>query len=148
MGLQDGLPAKVHVPEIPGRVFEGKVARNSVALDVASRTMLAEVDVPNPDGALRSGLFVNVDFSIPRPIATVVVPTEALLFNGDGLRVTTVDEEGRVHLRDVHVYRDYGTTVELRDGLQGGERVVLTAPADIVEGQRVNVAAPESSPAK
>ena len=59
-----------------------------------------------------------------------------------------MDEEGRVHLRNVHMYRDYGTTVELRDGLQGGERVVLTAPADIVEGQRVNVAAPEESAAK
>jgi HlyD family secretion protein len=141
VGLQDGLPAKVHVPELPGRTFEGKVARNSVALDAASRTMLAEVDVPNPDGALRAGLYVNVEFSVPRQAATVVVPTEALLFNGDGLRVATVDDSGRVHMHNVSVYRDYGTTLELREGLQGGERVVLTLPADVVDGQPVNVVA-------
>jgi HlyD family secretion protein len=137
VGLQDGLPAKVHVPELPGRTFEGKVARNSVALDAASRTMVAEVDVPNPDGALRAGLYVNVDFSIPRQAPTVVVPAEALLFNGDGLRVATVDDAGRVHMHNVSVYRDYGATLELREGLQGGERVALTLPADITEGQQV-----------
>jgi HlyD family secretion protein len=137
VGLQDGLPAKVHVPELPGRTFEGKVARNSVALDAASRTMLAEVDVPNPDGALRAGLYVNVDFSIPRQTPTVLVPAEALLFNGDGLRVATVDDAGRVHMHNVSVYRDYGATLELREGLQGGERVALTLPADVTEGQQV-----------
>ncbi|HXW30672.1 MAG TPA: efflux RND transporter periplasmic adaptor subunit [Xanthobacteraceae bacterium] len=137
VGLQDGLPAKVHVPELPGRTFEGKVARNSVALDAASRTMVAEVDVPNPDGALRAGLYVNVDFSIPRQAPTVLVPAEALLFNGDGLRVATVDDAGRVHMRNVSVYRDYGATLELREGLQGGERVALTLPADVTEGQQV-----------
>ena len=137
VGLQDGLPAKVHVPELPGRTFEGKVARNSVALDAASRTMVAEVDVPNPDGALRGGLYVNVDFSIPRQVPTVVVPTEALLFNAEGLRVATVDDAGRVHMRNVSVYRDFGTTLELREGLQGGERVALTPPADVVDGQQV-----------
>jgi HlyD family secretion protein len=142
VGLQDGLPAKVQVPELPGRTFEGKVARNSVALDAASRTMLAEVDVPNPDGALRSGLYVNVAFAIPRSTPTVVVPAEALLFNGDGLRVATVDDAGRVRMRNVSVYRDYGTTLELREGLQGGERVALTAPADIAEGQQVKPLAP------
>jgi HlyD family secretion protein len=141
VALQDGLPTTVHVPELPGRTFEGKVARNSVALDAASRTMLVEVDVPNPDGALRSGFFVNVDFAVPRPAPAVVIPAEALLFNGDGLRVATVDNAGRVHLHNVSIYRDYGTTLELRDGLQGGERVALTPPADIAEGQQVKVAA-------
>ncbi len=141
VGLQDGLTAKVHVPELPGRVFEGKVARNSVALDAASRTMLAEVDVPNPDGALRAGLYVNVEFGIPRTSPTVVVPAEALLFNADGMRVAEVDDQGKIRLRPVSIYRDYGTTVELRDGLQGGERVALTPPADIADGQQVKVAA-------
>ena len=140
VGLKDGLVAKVHVPELPDRSFEGKVARNASALDAASRTMLVEVDVPNPDGVLRSGLYVIVDFAIPRPLPTVVIPAEALLFNADGLRVAVVDEQDRVHLRPVSVYRDYGTTLELRDGLKGGERVALTPPADIAEGQQVKIA--------
>jgi len=142
VGLRDGLPAKVRIPELPGRIFEGRVARNSVALDVGSRTMLAEVDVPNPDRVLRSGLYVTVDFAIPRPAPTVAVPAEALLFNGDGLHVVTVDDAGRAHFHSVSVYRDYGTTVELREGLHGGERVALTPPAEIAEGQQVKAAAP------
>jgi len=142
VGLRDGLTAAVHVPELPGRTFEGKVARNAVALDSASRTVLAEVDVPNPDGALRSGLYVNVDFNIPRPVPTVVIPAEALLFNADGPRVAAVDDAGRVHLRIVSIYRDYGTTLELRDGLRGGERVAVSPPADIAEGQQIKPVAP------
>jgi HlyD family secretion protein len=142
VGLQDGLGAEVRVPELPGRTFEGKVSRNSVALDAASRTMLAEVDVPNPDGALRPGFYVDVQFGIPRPVPTVLIPADALLFNADGLRVASVDEAGRVHLHKVTVYRDYGTKLELREGLKGGERVALSPPADIAEGQKVRVAAP------
>jgi RND family efflux transporter MFP subunit len=141
VGLQDGLLAEVHVPELPGRTFEGKVSRNSVALDAASRTMLAEVDVPNPDGALRPGFFVDVQFGIPRRVPTVMIPAEALLFNADGLRVAAVDDSGHVHLHKVSIYRDYGTKIELREGLKGGERVALSPPADIAEGQKVKVAA-------
>ena len=48
VGVQDGLPAKVHVPSCRAGVLTGKVSRNSVALDAASRTMQTEVDVPNP----------------------------------------------------------------------------------------------------
>lgn len=139
VGLKDGLIAKVHVPELPGRVFEGKVARNSVALDPASRTMLAEVDVPNPDGALRPGLYVNVDFAIPRVAPSVVIPTEAAIFNAQGLRVAAVDQDDRVHLLPINIYRDFGTRLELRSGLKGGERLALTPPADIADGQKVNV---------
>ena len=141
VGLQDGLQAEVHVPELPGRTFEGKVSRNSVALDAASRTMLAEVDVPNPDGALRPGFYVDVQFGIPRQVPTVLIPAEALLFNADGLRVAAVDDSGHVHLHKVSIYRDYGTKIELREGLKGGERVALSPPADIAEGQKVKVAA-------
>lgn len=146
VGLQDGLAAQVHIPELPGRTFEGHVARNSVALDAASRTMVAQVDVPNPDGALRPGLYVSVDFAIPRTAPSVVVPTEALLFNGEGLRVAVVDEQNHVHMRTVTVYRDFGTSLELRDGLQGGERVALTPPADIVEGQQVKITPQPEAP--
>ncbi len=141
VGLQDGLGAEVRVPELPGRTFEGKVSRNSVALDAASRTMLAEVDVPNPDGALRPGFYVDVQFGIPRQVPTVLIPAEALLFNADGLRVAAVDDSGHVHLHKVSIYRDYGTKIELREGLKGGERVALSPPADIAEGQKVKVAA-------
>jgi HlyD family secretion protein len=140
IGLKPGLQARVQLPELPGRTFEGQLARISEALDAGSRTMLVEVDVPNPDGTLKPGLYVSVTFAVPRTAPAVVVPAEAVLFNADGLRVATVDGEGRIAMHDVTVYRDFGTTLELRSGLKGDERVALSPPADIKDGQKVKVA--------
>jgi HlyD family secretion protein len=142
IGIHDGLEAQVTIPEMPGHVFKGRVARNAVALQAASRSMLTEVDVPNPDGAIRPGLFVNVTFSIPRLTAGVIVPDEALVFNAAGLRVATVQPDDTVKFKDVSIYRDFGTTAELRDGLQGGETLVLSPPTQLADGNKVRVSGP------
>jgi RND family efflux transporter MFP subunit len=141
VGLRDGLAAKVRVPELPGRTFDGGVARSSVALNPGSRTVLTEVDVANPDGKLRPGLYVDVDLAVPRIAHAVIIPAEAIIFNGQGLRVAVV-KNGAAHLVDVSIYRDFGTTVELRSGLQGGERVALSPPSDLKDGQKVKVKPP------
>jgi RND family efflux transporter MFP subunit len=142
VGMHDGLEATVTVPEMPGRAFKAHVARNAVALQAASRSMLTEVDMPNPDGTIRPGLFVNVTFSIPRQAPGVVVPDEALVFNADGLRVATVEPDNTIRFRKVTVYRDFGTSAELRDGLHGGETLVLSPPAELADGNTVQVAKP------
>ena len=146
IGIHDGLDAKVLVPELPGQAFDGKVNRSAVALAQASRTMQSEVDVQNPDGLLRPGLYVTVQIGIPRTTPGVVIPSEAILFNGKGLRVATVGEDGVVHMRDVTIYRDFGTTVELRSGLSGGESVILTPPPTLEDGGKVKV--PQPPPAQ
>ncbi len=143
--MRDGLPAKVLVQELPGQEFTGTVSRNAVALDPASRSVAVEVDVPNDDGRLRAGLYVTVVISIPRDRPGVVVPDEAVLFNGQGLRVAVVDKDDTVHMQDVTIARDFGTTVELRDGLNGGERVALSPPVDLVDKEKVKVQAPPDS---
>jgi HlyD family secretion protein len=142
IGIKDGVETQVTVPEMPGRIFRGRVARSAVALQAASRSMLTEVDVPNPDGELRPGLFVNVAFSIPRQTPAIVVPDAALVFNASGLQVATVDADSRVRFQKVTIYRDFGTTAELRDGLAGGENLVLSPPADLAEGSKVQTATP------
>ncbi len=142
IGIHDGLDATVAVPEMPGRVFKAHVARTAVALQSASRSMQTEVDVPNPDGALRPGLFVNVTFSIPRQAPAVVVPDEALVFNAAGLRVAMVEPDNTIRFQTVSVYRDFGTSAELRDGLQGGETLVLSPPTDLGDGSKVQVSQP------
>ena len=144
IGIRDGLQAQVRVPELPGRVFTGTVARSAVALVQASRTMQSEVDVPNVDGTLRPGLYVTVEIGIPRTAPGIVVPSEAIIFNGQGLRVAAVGDDGVVHMRDVSIYRDFGTSVELRSGLSGGETVVLNAPVTLEDGGKVNV--PKDAP--
>ena len=143
IGIQDGLKAKVMVAEMPGRVFTGTVNRSAVALVQASRTMQAEVDVPNEDGSLRPGLYVTVQIDIPRTAPGVTIPAEALIFNGQGLRVAAVGADGVVHMRDVSVYRDFGTKIELRSGLNGGENVVVNPPISLEDGGKVQVPPPE-----
>ena len=143
IGIHDGVEAQVTVPEMPGRIFKGRVARSAVALQSSSRSMRTEVDVPNPDHVLRPGLFVDVTFSIPRQTPAVVVPDGALVFNAAGLQVATVGADNAIHFKKVTIYRDFGTTAELRDGLAGGESLVLSPPAELAEGSKVQVANPQ-----
>jgi HlyD family secretion protein len=136
--IHDGLDARIQVFELPGRSFAGKVARNSGALLSSSRTLAVEVDVDNSAHALRSGLFVNVSFAVPREHPDVVIPAEALIFNQQGLRVAVINPDKTVHLQPVTVYRDSGATVELSDGLHGGETIVLNPPTSLQDGGKVN----------
>ena len=149
-GVRDGLDAKVTAPEIAGRTFTGKVARSSVALLFSSRTLTAEVDVQNPDGALRPGLFVDVSIAIPRSEPHVSVPSEALIFNQQGMQVAVVGQDGRVTFHKVDVYRDLGTSVEVKNGLNGGEKLVMNAPVDLADGAKVRIEpdAPQQSAPK
>src|SRR4029077_5342040 len=100
----------------PDRTFPGKVTRFAHALAPGTRTLLTEVDVPNPDGALSPGSDVTITLHIPRKPPAVMVPADALVFNGDGTQVAVVDD-GTAHFRKVTVARDFGTQVEVRNGI-------------------------------
>ena len=140
--LRDGLDAAVTVPELPGQTFPGKIARSSVALDPASRTVHAEVDVPNADHGLRAGLYIQARISVPRLAPAVVVPDEAIILGADGPHVAVVDG-GQIRLRPIQIARDFGTSAELREGLVGGEQIVLSPPTGIADGARVKVQPPD-----
>ena len=136
-GIAEGVPVRVQVPEMPGRAFDGTVTRSAAALDPASRTLLVQADVPNPDGALHAGSFVDVAFDIPRTHPGVVVPAEAVLFDAEGLRVAVIGDDDTAHMAKVTIARDFGTSVELSTGLSGGERVALQPPTNLRDGQAV-----------
>ena len=140
--IRPGLPVEVTVPELPGRSFDGRVARSAVALTAASRSLTTEVDVPNADGVLRPGLYVAVRLKLPRDAPAVVVPADALLFDADGVAVLTVQDGDTVKRSAVTVRRDFGREIELAEGLAGGERVVLGPPAGLPDGARVTPIAP------
>ena len=138
IGITDGIPAAVTLPELPGRVFRATVSRSAVAVADASRSMLTEIDIPNPDHTLRPGLYVNISFKVPRPHPVVTVPDASVIFNSDGLQVATV-EDGHAHMRKITIEHDLGTVAELSEGLDGGEQVIISPPADLVDGAAVNV---------
>jgi RND family efflux transporter MFP subunit len=136
-GLKDGQQAEVTVPELPSRVFHGQLARNASALRDDTRTVLAEVDVDNADGALAPGIYTVVHLDEPRLYPVISVPSQAIIFDKDGLRAA-VDENGVVRLRHLDVAADDGGTVAVRAGLQAGDRLILDPPIGVTEGMRVD----------
>jgi RND family efflux transporter MFP subunit len=135
-GIKDGDRATVTVPELPDRVFEGKVARNAKALAAGTRTLLTEVDVNNIDGVLTAGLYGIVHFQVRRSNPVVLIPSQAVIFNKDGLSAAVVSN-GKVELRKLELEADNGVNVEVRIGLRPGDRVILSPPANIADGMRV-----------
>jgi RND family efflux transporter MFP subunit len=135
-----GTQAVVRVPEMPGRDFPGQVTRIADALQPGTRTLLTEIDVPNPDHALSPGMYCRVELKIRRKTSSLIVPSEAVIFNRDGLSVAIVDD-GVVHLRKITSVRDFGTTVEVSAGVAEGDKVVLNPQVDLTDGRKVVVRA-------
>ena len=137
-GLRPGIEAVVHVPEIPNRTFPGKVTRIANALQPGSRTLLTEIDIPNPDGTLSPGIYCTIELHIPRKTSSFKVPADAIIFNEAGLQVA-VAENGVVHLRKVTIVRDLGKEVEINSGVKGGDQVILNPAVDLPDGSKVRL---------
>jgi RND family efflux transporter MFP subunit len=135
-GVAPGIDAVVRVPEIPDRTFPGKVTRFANALAPGTRTLLTEIDVPNPDGTLSPGIYCTVELHIPRKNPSIVVPADALVFNADGLQVAVI-ENGTARFQKVTVARDLGTQVELREGIKPGDEVILRPMVNLADGSKV-----------
>jgi len=140
-----GLSADLTLKEFPGRRFTGTLARTSNAIDVASRTLLTEIDVDNPRNELLPGSYAEVHIKLPSAATTLELPVDALIFKGDGLQVATVDAENRIALVSVTSGRDFGEMVEILSGLTGNEHILSNPPDSLSPGQTVRVVA--SAPA-
>ena len=143
-GVAPGVEAVVHVPEIPNRSFPGKVTRIASALQPGSRTLLTEVDVPNPDGALSPGIYCTVELFIPRKTPSMIIPADAVVFDENGLHVAVVSN-GIVHLQKITIARDFGKEVEVHDGVKPGDQVILNPMVNLAEGDKVTVRKTEAS---
>jgi RND family efflux transporter MFP subunit len=135
-----GMKAALTLNEFPGRTFTGTVARNSNAIDAASRTLLVEVDVDNPTGDLLPGAYVSVHLNLPRTgVRPMTIPVNTMLFRSEGLRVAAV-RNGRAELLSIQIGRDFGNDVEVVHGLTPREQIVLDPPDSIVSGEQVRIA--------
>jgi membrane fusion protein, multidrug efflux system len=134
-----GQHAAVSVAERPGRTFTGTVSRTSEALDPASRTLLVEVRILNTDGALVPGLYADVHFQVDRSAAPLMVTANALVTRSDGPQVVEVSSDTTAHFSPVKIGRDYGSEVELTDGVSEGATVVINPSDDVIEGARLRV---------
>ena len=137
-GVRPGVKAVVRIAELPGRAFPGTVTRIASALQPGSRTLLTEIDIPNPDGALAAGIYCTVELHIPRPTPSLIVPADAIIFNAGGVQVAVV-EGGVVHLQKITIARDLGREVEAHDGVKPGDQVILNPPVDLNDGAKVRI---------
>jgi RND family efflux transporter MFP subunit len=137
-GVTPGVEAALRVPEIPDRTFSGRVTRTANALQPDTRTLLTEIDVPNPDQELSPGLYCTVELRIPRKTPSLIIPSDAIIFNRSGLSVAVV-EDGITRIRQVNEVRDFGATVEVDHGVKEGDQVILTPPIDLIDGRKVNI---------
>jgi multidrug efflux pump subunit AcrA (membrane-fusion protein) len=135
-GVAPGVDAIVRVPELPDRAFSSKLTRISDALQSGTRTLLTEIDISNPDAALRPGIYCSFELKIPRKTPSFIAPGEALIFNRNGLQVAVV-KDSKAKIRENRVKRDLGTQVEVDTGLKGDAQVLLNPPATLVDGDKV-----------
>jgi RND family efflux transporter MFP subunit len=142
--VRAGQAVTVTQAELRDRRFAGRVLRSAGAIDPATRTLQVEVSLPNADGALLPGAYVQVLLPLPASTA-LLLPGNTLMFRAEGTQVGVVDERGVVALRKVAVGRNLGADVEVLDGVREGERVVLNPPDWLAAGQAVVIAPPASA---
>ena len=133
-----GAAAALTLDEYPGRVFHGKLTRNSSAIDPASRTLLVEADVDNPEGLLLPGAYVSVHMKLPAAIRSVTIPANTLLFRSEGLRVA-VFRGGHADLIPVSIGRDYGARVEIVSCLRASDAIILDPSDSLISGAAVRL---------
>ena len=137
--VKPGQPVVVAQGELRGQRFGGKVERSAASIDAATRTMQIEVSLPNPDGRLLPGAYVQVTLPL-QASRSLVAPTNTLLFRGEGTMIAVVDAQGTVALRRVSVGRNYGTEFEVLDGITETDKLVLNPPDWLADGQTVALA--------
>jgi RND family efflux transporter MFP subunit len=138
-GIHSGLGAYLELTQYPGEKFFGKVVRTSESIDLSTRTLLTEVDIPNKSGRLLPGGYTQVHLLAKATGQRLRVPVNALLFRSEGLRAVVIDADHKAHLQGILIGRDYGTTLEVLDGLHLDQWIVLNPPDSLDDGQKVNV---------
>ena len=138
--MHPGVEATITLQELPGQKFTAAVARTADAIDVTSRTLQTEVDVPNKDGRLLPGSFGEVHFRPRIDAHKVTIPQNAMLFRREGAQVAVVGPDNKVELRHIGIGRDYGNTLEIVSGVTEDDRIIVNPSDSIEDGQKVNVA--------
>ncbi|HWC19503.1 MAG TPA: efflux RND transporter periplasmic adaptor subunit [Terriglobales bacterium] len=140
--IQIGMKASLEQREYSGQKFEGKVVRTSQAIDPATRTLLTEIDVPNPNGRILPGAYAQVHFAAKIDAPRLTIPINTLLFGAEGPRAAVVVDK-KVQLRRITIGRDYGSSVEVISGLEPTDEIIVNPADSLEDGQQVNVAAPK-----
>ena len=142
--VRAGLPVNLRVRGHLDEPVTASVTRTASALDPGTRTLLTQVDIPNPSGRLMPGMFVYVDFRIAPSGTRWRVPATAVVIDTQGTRVATVASGNTIRFQHVELGRDFGDAFDVQAGLHGNETIVAQPTVSLKEGQVVR---PIASPA-
>src|SRR5579863_10332515 len=138
-GIKPGqTEADIVLAEFPGEKFPGKVVRSSEAINGITRTLLTEIDLPNPENTLLSGSYAEVHLHVSSQTPTFLIPDNTLLFRTQHLQVGLVGD-GKVTITDITPGHDFGTEMEVVAGLKAGDQIVVNPPDSLVSGQQVKI---------
>ena len=143
--IRRGMPAKLTLQDLPGRGFDGIVARYATSLDLGTRTMLTEIDLPNPRHELYAGMYANVTLELERHRDALEVPESAIGDSSAGKYVMVADD-GKLRQQKVEIGIANARNAEIVRGLSGSELVVKNADPSIVPDEAVNVVQQKSPP--
>jgi RND family efflux transporter MFP subunit len=132
-----GVNAELKFSEFPEGSFAGKIVRTAGAIDPTSRTLLTEVEVPNEDGQLFPGAYVQVHLSAGGHKQSLLIPANTLLFRPEGIMVGVVGADNKVELKKIKIGKDLGTHLEITQGLSSEDRVIVNPSDGLVSGQIV-----------
>lgn len=141
VAAKPGIGADLTLAQFPGRKFQGKLVRTANAIDLASRTLLVEVDVDNPTGELLPGAFTEVHLKLPSDVPSYILPVNTFIFRAQGLQVAVVQNNDTAKLVAISLGRDFGADAEVVSGLTGQESVIVSPPDSIIDGEQVKIAA-------
>ena len=136
--LKAGIKAKIQVESYPGRTFEGRVERINSALDLSTRTLQAEIYIPNPDRTLKPGMFARLEIILLEKAQTVVIPREAVLEGGNAMTVFVVEGKQAVR-KQVTLGYEQDRMVEVVKGLNVGDQLVIKGQQLIKDGSSIRV---------
>jgi RND family efflux transporter MFP subunit len=137
--IADRMGVKIELTALPGQFFSGTVTRTDDAINLQSRTLLVEVDVPNPSGKLMPGAYAQVHFALHAPVRPLIVPSGSILFQAAGPQIAIVNARNQIELRKVALGRDLGGTMEITSGVSAQDEIVANPPDFLVDGMPASI---------
>jgi RND family efflux transporter MFP subunit len=131
-----GDEVSVYQTNAPEKIIKGRIARTAGAIDINTRTLQVDIEIPNENNALLPGAYVEVAMQIALG-NSLIVPTNTLIFGAGGPYIAVVDKDNRAEKKKVTLGVDFGNQVEIRSGIAADDQLILNPMDSLVNGQVV-----------
>jgi RND family efflux transporter MFP subunit len=131
-----GDEVSVYQTNAPDKIIKGRIARTAGAIDINTRTLQVDIEIPNENNALLPGAYVEVAMQIALG-NSLIVPTNTLIFGAGGPFIAVIDQDNRAQKKKVTLGVDFGNQVEIRSGINADDQMILNPMDSLVNGQVV-----------